>query len=578
MNFLWSTGGDAVTEVSPNEWRAVFNSDEAVEAFEFYYRLTEGEGIATRGSAREMMASGEERRIGMQFSYIGSQIQLDSSIWGFGAVPVGPKGIRGAEINAHMLGIFSGVKDPVVRQAAWDYINFLSSETAQKIRTDTFIEMGMLNQLNPADLRKFGYTEFLDLAEPGLEEEFQKAVETARPEPYGKNCNLIYVEMTYPLDQILLSREIAEAWKKGDLPAARAIMKRILDEAVHRTSERMLGMVTPEEMRKRRVVAWLVVAVIVAAFVFVGRFILRTFASVGRATSRVRGVQKFYAWGMLAIPILLTVTWQYLPLARGAVMALLDYQLLLKSTFVGIDNFANVLFDPRFWTSMGATVHFAFWMLTIGFAMPIILAYLLHLAPRQKLFFRTIYYLPALLSGAAVFVLWKQFFAAQGMVNQFLALFGIHGLRAWTEDPVLAMLSCVIPAVWAGAGPGCLIYLAALKTIPEEQFEAAEIDGAGFWRKTAMIVFPGLKPLIIINFVGAVTAAFQSSQNVLIMTGGGPNGATEVAALRIFYEAFMFLNFGPATAMAWILGAMLIGFTLVQLQRLSRMEFRGGGR
>jgi ABC-type sugar transport system permease subunit len=139
-------------------------------------------------------------------------------------------------------------------------------------------------------------------------------------------------------------------------------------------------------------------------------------------------------------------------------------------------------------------------------------------------------------------------------------------------------LSCIIPAIWAGAGPGCLIYLAALKTIPEEQFEAAEIDGAGFWKKTWNIIFPGLKPLIIINFAGAVTAAFQSSQNVLIMTGGGPNGTTEVAALRIFYEAFMFLNFGPATAMAWILGAMLIGFTVIQLRRLSQMEFRSGGR
>lgn len=578
MNFLWSTGGDAVEEVRPNQWRAVFNSPAALEAFLFYYRLTEAERIATRGSVTQMMQSGEARRIGMQFGYIGSQIKLDASVWGFGAVPAGPTGIRGAEINARMLGIFSGVKDPKVRQAAWDFISFVSSEDAQKIRTGTFIEMGMVNQINPADLRKFGHTEFLDLAEPGLEEQFQQAVETARPEPYGKNCNLVYVEMTYPLDQILLSREIAAAWKRGDTAAARALMQRILDQAVERTNERMLGIVAPEEMRKRRAVAWVAVAVIAGAFVVVGRLILRTFADVGRATSRVRGVQKYYAWGLLAVPLLLTVTWQYLPLARGAVMALLNYQLLLKSTFVGIDNFANVLFDPRFWASLRATVHFAFWMLTAGFAMPILLAYLLHLAPRQKLFFRTVYYLPALLSGAAVFVLWKQFFSAQGMVNTFLGALGIHGLRDWTEDPLLAMLSCIIPAIWAGAGPGCLIYLAALKTIPEEQFEAAEIDGAGFWRKTAMIVFPGLKPLIIINFVGAVTAAFQSSQNILIMTGGGPNGATEVAALRIFYEAFMFLNFGPATAMAWILGAMLIGFTLIQLRRLSRMEFRGGGR
>jgi len=578
MNFLWSSGAEAVEEVKPNEWRATFNSAEAVDAFEFYYRLTEGEKIATRGSVSQMIAGGEARRIGMQFSYIGSQINLDPSVWGFGAVPAGPTGIRGAEINARMLGIFSGIKDPKVRRAAWDFINFIGSEEAQRIRTDTFIEMGMVNQLNPADLRKFGYTSFLDLAEPGLEEEFQTAILTAKPEPYGKNCNLVYVEMTYPLDQILLSPIVAEAWARGNREALRSEIKRILDQAVERTNERMLGIVPPEVMKTRRIVAWVVVAVIVAAFVYVGRVILKTFSEVGRATSRVRGIQKYYAWGLLAIPLLLTLMWNYIPLARGAGMALLNYQLLLKSTFVGIDNFANVLFDPRFWTSMGATVHFAFWMLTAGFAAPIVLAYLLHLTPRHKLLFRTIYYLPALLSGAAVFVLWKQFFSANGMINEFLGAIGIHNLRDWSADPFLAMLSCVIPAIWAGAGPGCLIYLAALKTIPEEQFEAAEIDGAGFWKKTTQIVFPGLKPLIIINFVGAVTGAFQSSQNILIMTGGGPNGATEVAALRIFYEAFMFLNFGPATAMAWILGAMLIGFTLIQLRRLSQMEFKSGAR
>lgn len=578
MNFLWSTGAEAVEEVKPKEWRATFNSDQAVDAFEFYYRLTEGEKIATRGSVTQMIAGGEARRIGMQFGYIGRQINLDPSIWSFGAVPLGPTGIRGAEINAHMLGIFSGIKDSRVRRAAWQYVNFIGSEEAQKIRTDTFIEMGMVNQLNPSDLRKFGYTSFLDLAEPGLEAEFETAIATAKPEPYGKNCNLVYIEMTYPLDQILLSPLIADAWKNGNRDAVRSEIKRILDQSVERTNERMLGIVPPEVMRMRRIVAWIVVIAIVIVFIWVGRVILKTFSDVGRATSRVRGIQKYYAWGLLAIPLLLTLTWNYIPLVRGAGMALLNYQLLLKSSFVGIDNFANVLFDARFWTSMLATVHFAFWMLTVGFVAPILLAYFLHLAPKQKLLFRTIYYLPALLSGAAVFVLWKQFFSVNGMVNEFLGAIGFHSLRDWTEDPFLAMLSCVIPAVWAGAGPGCLIYLAALKTIPEEQFEAAEIDGAGFWRKTALIVFPGLKPLIIINFVGAVTGAFQSSQNILIMTGGGPNGATEVAALRIFYEAFMFLNFGPATAMAWILGAMLIGFTLVQLRRLSQMEFKSGGR
>lgn len=574
MNFIWSSGGDAVEEVRPNEWRAVFNSEKAIDGFEFYYNVVEGEKIVTRGAVSAIVNSGEGRRVGMQFNYIGSNITLDPSIWGFGAVPQGPTGTRGAEINARMLGIFGGIKDPKVRRAAWDYINFVSSDEAQRIRTDAFIEMGAANQLNPADLRKFGYTAFLDLAEPGLEQEFQTAIETAKPEPYGKNCALVYIEMTYPLDQILLSPVIAEAYKRGDRAAMRAEMKRILDTAVAITNERMLGIVPPEEMKMRRTVAWCVVVLIVIGFVYVSTVIFKTFSSVGRATSRVRGIQKFYAWGLLAIPLILMFMWHYVPIIRGANMALLDYQLLLESTFVGIDNFANVLFDARFWSSLKATVHFAFWILTVGFGVPIILAYLLHLAPKQKLLYRTIYYLPSLLSGAAVFVLWKQFFAASGMVNSFLQAIGINSVRDWADDPVLAMLSCVIPAVWAGAGPGCLIYLAALKTIPEEQFEAAEIDGAGFWRKTVLIIFPGLKPLIVINFVGAVTGAFQASQNILIMTGGGPNGATEVASLRIFYEAFMFLNFGPATAMAWILGSMLIGFTLIQLRRLCQMEFK----
>lgn len=575
MNFLWSTGAQAVIEVAPDEWRADFNSDAAVDAFTFYYRLVDGEGLAVRGDVRQMTASGEIRNVGMQFSYIGSTTNLDPNLWGFGAVPVGPTGIRGSEINARMLGIFSGVKDPRVRQAAWDFIDFFGSEEAQKIRTDTFIEMGLVNQINPVDLRKFGYHSFLGLTEPGLEEEILTATRAAQPEPYGKNCNLIYVEMTYPLDQMLLSPVIAEAWRRGHHKTVREEIKRILDDSVKKTNERMLGVIPAATMKVRRIVAWIVVAAIFAAFVYVGRAMLRTFSDVGQATSRVRGIQKYYAWGLLLIPLGLTLAWQYIPLARGAGMALMDYQLLLKSDFVGIDNFANVLFDARFWGSMAATLHFAFWFLTVGFVTPILLAYLLHLTPRHRLIFRTIYYLPALLSGAALFVLWRQFFDADGMINRLLGVIGISVSRPWSEDPMLAMLSCVIPAVWAGAGPGCLIYLAALKTIPEEQFEAAEMDGAGFWNKTRNIVFPGLKPLIIINFVGAVTGAFQSSQNVLIMTGGGPNGATEVAALRIFYEAFMFLNFGPATAMAWILGAMLIGFTLIQLRRLSRMEFRG---
>ena len=145
----------------------------------------------------------------------------------------------------------------------------------------------------------------------------------------------------------------------------------------------------------------------------------------------------------------------------------------------------------------------------------------------------------------------------------------------------MALFFCLLPVVWAGMGPGCLIYLAALKTVPEEIYEAADIDGAGIFHKVKHIAFPGIKGLVMINFVGVMIGTIKGgSEMVLAMTGGGPYtpyGQTEVIGLHIFWQAYGFLRFGAATAMAWVLGSLLIGFTVIQLTRLSRMEFKRAG-
>ena len=147
---------------------------------------------------------------------------------------------------------------------------------------------------------------------------------------------------------------------------------------------------------------------------------------------------------------------------------------------------------------------------------------------------------------------------------------------AWLQDSQWAMLSCVIPVIWSSAGPGCLIYLAALKGIPDDTYEAAEIDGANFFQKIWYVTLPALKSLIIINFVGAFIAASQSGGMILVMTFG--RAGTEVAELHIFKEAYTNLRFGSAIAMAWVLGVMTIMFTVYNLKRLSRMEFRTTGK
>lgn len=573
MSFLWSAGGEAVEGTAPDKWRAVFNSPQAVDAYLYYYQLVEVDRSAIRAS-KSAERNFDQNKIGMKFGYVGNTVDENTENWGVGPVPLGPSGQRGSEINASIYGIFSGIKDQRVRQAAFDYISFITGAEAEKIMLETYVQLGLAGSINPVLLRKHGLDDYLVMVPPQLEEDLRKSITRGKPEPYGRNCNMVYAEMTYPLDKILLSDRIARAWRAGDKVEVRRYTQEILDAAVAKTNERMLDYVPPAEMQKRRMVAAGVVTLSALAFAGVILYVFRAFSKSADMISRPVKSRSLLPWVFLIPALGLIFLWSYLPVFRGTLIAFLDFNILLNSTFVGLDNFANALFDRTFWNAMLATLHYAAWTLTLGFAAPILLAYMLHLIPKHKIIYRTLYYLPAVISGTAVFFLWFQLFSADGVFNQLLRLAGIPMHRAWMEDPKLAMLTCILPSLWAGAGPGCLIYLAALKTVPEEQFEAAELDGAGFLHKTVHVVFPGIKMLILINFVGAVAAAFHSSGNILIMTGGGPNGATEVLSLFIFFEAFTRLRFGPATAVAWIVGSMLVGLTIIQLKRLSRMEFK----
>ena len=152
---------------------------------------------------------------------------------------------------------------------------------------------------------------------------------------------------------------------------------------------------------------------------------------------------------------------------------------------------------------------------------------MLHEIPQGKVFYRVLYYLPSLTSGIVVMFLWKTFYESgpHGYFNYLLSFLKIAPQK-WLDDPNLAMLCCVLPTVWAGLGPGCLIYLAALKSVPEELFEAASMDGCGFFGKVRHVALPYMKPLVIINFIGVFIGTFQSSGYILVLTGGGPDAGT----------------------------------------------------
>ena len=242
-----------------------------------------------------------------------------------------------------------------------------------------------------------------------------------------------------------------------------------------------------------------------------------------------------------------------------------------------------MLFSDEWWRSVWNTFRYMLLMLTAGFMAPIILAILLQEVSHGKIIYRTLYYLPAVMSGLVVMFMWKLFYqsGSTGILNQMIGglvnLFGADFTPiAWLQDSNWAMIACVLPVIWSSAGPGCLIYLAALKGIPEDTYEAAEIDGADFFQKLRHVTLPALKPLIIINFVGAFIAASQSGGMILVMTFGAAE--TEVAELHIFKEAYTNLRFGSAISMAWVLGVMTLLFTIYNIRMLSKMEFRTTGK
>lgn len=662
-SYLWSAGGEIMEyNEESDKWKCVFDSRDAAVALDFYLKISaeswvDADGVTRHGySSKDASGSWgkwDRGEIGMVPGYIDEKLfaTINPDLVGMAPLPLGPSGKRGGEINSQMLGLFSSIKDVAVRDAAWEYLKFANSPQAMKIRTKIMVEGGLGKFVNPRYLEMFGYPEIIKMAPKGWGEVFEIAMESGRPEPYGKNSNFAYDMMSVPI------QKAEELYLGGKLPQNEDqrldVLQGLLKSQVERANEVMIGEISKGERTKRRICAAVLLVAIIVAFTLIFRRIIKLFSPAAQTGLKDVKTWAFirYRWAyLILVPAVLTIlVWQYVPLARGSAMAFMDYKIVGASTWVGLDNFGNILFDPYWWASIWNSFRYSFLVIVLTFIPPIILAIFLQEIPRGSLLFRIIFYLPAINSGIVTLLLWKQFYepSEKGMLNMvflhipaiayiavgliLLALmlafarrlvfnemrfpavcFAAAGLmllsacislampiispngesliqilvhlpgrlfdvmpdsRRWLSDPSTALVSCIIPMLWAGMGPGCLIYLAALKGIPDDYYEAADIDGANTMDKLLFIVFPMLKALIIINFIGVFIASWYSSADaVLALTGGGAD--TEVAGLHIWYKAFTYLNFGEATAMAWLLGFMLIGFTVYQLQMLSKIEFR----
>ncbi|MGQ9629202.1 MAG: carbohydrate ABC transporter permease [bacterium] len=254
------------------------------------------------------------------------------------------------------------------------------------------------------------------------------------------------------------------------------------------------------------------------------------------------------------------------PMIASFTMTFVKWGIVDKPQWVGFKNFRTMFTDdPLFWKSLYNTVYYTVFAVPLGIVASLSIALLLNQGVRGLSFYRLLYYVPAVTSGVATAILWIWLFNPNiGLLNYVLGKVGIHGIR-WIADPAWSKPALIIMSLW-GSGGGMVIFLAGLKGIPAQLYEAARVDGANAWQSFWWITIPQLTPVIFFNLVMGIIASFQVFTAAYVMTQGGPMHSTLFYVLYLFQNAFTYFHMGYASALAWILFIIVLIFTLIQFK------------
>ena len=269
------------------------------------------------------------------------------------------------------------------------------------------------------------------------------------------------------------------------------------------------------------------------------------------------------AWAMvspwLAGFLLLTA----FPMVASLALSFMDWDMLSAPKWVGLANYEKLFFtDPLALHSLKITVIFSLASIPLNIVFGLAIAMLLNTNIRGLSVFRTIYYLPAILSGVAVAILWQWIFSTEfGLLNTALRLFGIEG-PAWLGSKIWVLPAFVIMRLWS-VGGGMVIYLAGLQAIPTDLYEAAEIDGANWWQRILRITLPMLSPTIFFQLITGVIFSMQIFTETFIMTDGGPANASLFYMLYLYRQAFQYFKMGYASALAWVFFVAILLLTII---------------
>jgi ABC-type sugar transport system permease subunit len=303
-------------------------------------------------------------------------------------------------------------------------------------------------------------------------------------------------------------------------------------------------------------------------------------AGAGRAVSvpaagRARRWPAEARWGLLfVLPVVgLFLFLRVIPALGAFYFSLTDYAAIGQARWVGLRNYVQLLQDDVFRTALANTATYAAGSVLPAAALGLGLALLLNRRLRGLAIYRMAYYSPVVVSMVSVSMIWIYLFNAEfGVVNYGLGLLGVPKL-GWLDEPHLALPSVIIVGIWKNVAYDILIYLASLQAIPAEFHEAAMVDGAGAWQRFRHVTWPLLVPTTVFILLMTGIFALQAFDQILVLTAGGPANATTTVVFEIYRNAFQFLKMGYASAMAFVLFAVIFAASLATL-RLGRGAFR----
>jgi multiple sugar transport system permease protein len=257
-----------------------------------------------------------------------------------------------------------------------------------------------------------------------------------------------------------------------------------------------------------------------------------------------------------------------IPIAYAFFISLHDWDGLSAMRWNGLDNYLKLLSDAQFWASLKITAIYTIIYVPVLYAISLGLALLVNQRLPFMRFFRTIFFVPVVLSLVVSSLMWKYIFDERaGLLNFLIGLIGIPP-QAWLGSVELALPSIIIVSVWIQMGYFMVIFIAGLQDIPREYYEAARIDGANRWQMFFRITLPLLKPTSLFVIVISLIASFQVFDQVWVMTKGGPARATEVTAVYIYQQAFQYLHLGYGSAVAFVLFVVILSCSLIQFRLL----------